>query len=129
MVTASFQSAENRKEIEYICGLVRKAGFEDVCFIRDVEHYQHIFDDPKELMIKAAQEIEDCDYLLIDMTDKPTGRAYEAGIAYAFGKKVVVIMKAGTAIKDTTKGIADIIIEYESIEDIVPQLKSYLDEN
>ena len=128
MVTASFQGTENKKEIDYLCALVKKAGFEDFCFIRDVEHYQKVFNTPEELMIRAKEEIGKSDYLLIDMTDKPTGRAIEAGIAYALGKKVVVIMKKGTQIKDTTRGIATSIIEYSKIEEIVEPL-SQLSQN
>lgn len=126
MVTASFHGAENRKEIEYLCSLVRKSGFEDICFIRDVENYEHIFDNPKDLMARALEEIKKCDYLLIDMTDKPTGRAIEARMAYTLRKMVVVIMKKGTVIKDTTRGIADAVIEYENLEDIVLKLRDYL---
>lgn len=122
-ITTSFQNTENKDEIEYLCNLIRKSGFEDFCFVKDVEHYQRIFDNPKELMNRAFEEIKQSDYLLIDMTDKPTGRAIEAGMAYALGKKVIVIMKKGTVIKDTTRGIASKIIEYENIEDIVPMLK------
>lgn len=74
-------------------------------------------------MQRSKEEIEKSDALLIDMTDNPTGRALEAGIAYALNKKIVVIMKKGTRIKDTTKGIADLIIKYEKIEDITQKLK------
>ncbi len=34
-------------------------------------------------MNKSKEEIEKCDVLLIDMTNKPTSRAIEAGIAFA----------------------------------------------
>ena len=121
-ITASFQGADNKEEIEHLCSLVKKSGFVDFCFIRDVEHYQKTFNDPKELMNKAKEEIEKSDYLLIDMTDKPTGRAIEAGIAYALGKKIIVIMKKGTQIKDTTRGISSLIIEYDNIDEIVAPL-------
>lgn len=121
-ITASFQNGENKEEIECLCSLVKKAGFTDFCFIRDVENYQKVFADPKVLMEKAKEEIEKSDYLLIDMTDKPTGRAIEAGIAYALGKKIVVIMKKGTQIKDTTRGISASIIEYDHVGDIVKPL-------
>lgn len=87
---------------------------------------QKIFNDPKDLMQRAKQEIVRSDALLIDMTDKLTGRAIEAGIAYALGKKVIVIMKKGTKIKDTTKGISDLVVEYEQIQDIVPEIKDFL---
>lgn len=122
-ITTSFQNTENKEEIEHLCDLIRKSSFEDFCFIRDVEQYRHVFDNPKDLMKRALKEIEKSDYLLIDMTEKPTGRAIEAGMAYALGKKIIVIMKKGTVIKDTTRGIANKIIEYENIEDVIPILR------
>lgn len=122
-ITASFQNDENKEEIEELCSLVKEAGFIDFCFIRDVENYQKVFNNPKDLMNRALAEIKKCDYLLIDMTDKPTGRAIEAGMAYALGKKIIVIMKKGTKIKDTTRGIATAIIEYEDIKEITQGLK------
>lgn len=77
-------------------------------------------------MDRAKVEIAGCDILLIDMTNKPTGRAIEAGIAFAQDKKIICIMQKGTKIKDTVKGISDSIIEYEKIDDIVQPLKNLL---
>lgn len=125
-ITASFQEGKNKAEIEKLCSFVKSAGFDDFCFIRDIEHYQKMFSDPTELMRKAKEEIEKSNYLLIDMTDKPTGRAIEAGMAYALGKKVVVIMKRGTQIKDTTRGISTAIIEYDKIEEVVDSLSQLI---
>ncbi|KKQ31756.1 MAG: Nucleoside 2-deoxyribosyltransferase [Candidatus Shapirobacteria bacterium GW2011_GWE1_38_10] len=125
-ITASYQGGRNRGEIEKLCLLVRQSGFEDFCFIRDVENYQHIFDDPKELMKRAFDEIQKSDWLLINMTDKPTGRAIEMGIAFALNKKIVTIMKRGTIIKDTVRGVSQAIIEYENIEEIIPKLKELI---
>ncbi|MDP3883230.1 MAG: nucleoside 2-deoxyribosyltransferase [Candidatus Staskawiczbacteria bacterium] len=121
-ITASFK--ESKDEIERLCQVVKSTGLEDFCFIRDVENYQKIFNDPKELMQRATEEIKKSDALLIDMTDKPTGRMIEVGIAYSLGKKIIVIMKRGTQIKDTTRGVADAIIEYDSIEDISNKLQN-----
>ena len=125
-ITASF--GDTKENIEKLCSVVKRVGFEDFCFIRDIENYQKIFSNPKELMQRSKDEIKKSDVLLIDMTDKPTGRAIEAGIAYTFGKKIIVIMKRGTQIKDTTKGIADIIIEYDTIDDVFLGLLSVLHE-
>lgn len=122
-ITSSFESGKNREEIENLYCLVQKAGFKAFSFIRDVENYQKIFDDPHELMKRAKLEISLSDALLIDMTGKPTGRAIEAGIAFSQDKKIIVIMKKGVIIKDTVKGIANEIIEYENIEDIVEPMK------
>ncbi len=124
-ITANFKNGENKEEIENLCGLVRTAGFEDFCFIRDVENYQKMFDSSKELMQRAKDEIEKSDALLVDMTNKPTGRAIEAGVAFALDKKIIVIAKKGTQIKDTTRGIADLVIEYDVINDIVPVLQNW----
>lgn len=125
-ITASFQNGDNKKEVEHLCGLVKDAGFEDFCFIRDVENYKKVFDDPRELMQRARDEISKSDALLIDMTDKPTGRAIEAGIAFALNKKVIVIAKRGTPIRDTVRGIASFVAEYDVLDDIVTPLKEWL---
>jgi nucleoside 2-deoxyribosyltransferase len=127
-ITASFKDGKNKEEIESLCSLIKESGFEDFCFIRDVENYQKIFENPKELMTRAKKEIEKSDVLLIDMTHKPTGRAIEAGIAFAQNKKIISIMKKGTKIKDTTRGISDAIIEYNEIKEIVKPLNSLFKE-
>ena len=127
-ITASFKKGKNKEEIEFFCSLVNESGFEDFCFIRDIENYQKIFDDPKELMSRAKLEIKKCDVLLIDMTNKSTGRAIEAGIAFAQNKKIISIMKKGTKIKDTALGISNAVIEYDNIKDIVLPLKSLFDD-
>lgn len=123
-VTSSF--GDSKEEIEKLCSVVKSAGFEDFSFIRDVENYQKIFDAPKELMKRSEDEIKKSDVLLIDMTDKPTGRAIEAGMAYSLNKKIIAIMKRGTQIKDTTRGVAEAIIEYDAIDDISDGLKEVL---
>ncbi len=61
------------------------------------------------------------------MTNKPIGRAIEAGIAFAYDKKIITIMKKGIKIKDTTKGISDMVIEYNNIKDIVNPLNLLYD--
>jgi len=78
-------------------------------------------------MNRALEEIKKSDWLLIDMTEKPTGRAIEGGMAFALGKKVVAIMKRGTKIKDTVRGISEAVIEYDTIEEIVPELKKLIE--
>ena len=125
-ITMTFNESKNKAEVEHLSSLVKSSGFEDFCFIRDIENYQKVFSNSKDLMVSAKNEINNCDALLIDMTKKPTGRAIEAGIAFAKNKKIIVIMQKGTNIKDTVKGIADLIIEYDKLEDIVKPLNSYL---
>lgn len=122
-ITASFKEDKNKTEIEQLCRIVKNAGFEDFCFIRDVENYQKVFNDPKELMDRAKIEILRCDILLFDATEKSTGRALEVGIAFANKKRIIVVMKEGTKIKDTLRGVANAVITYNTIEDIQDDLK------
>lgn len=125
-VAARFKGKENKPEIEALCAAVRAADMNDFCFIRDVENYQHTFDDPKELWQRAYDEILACDALLIDVSDNPTGgRMVEAGIAYALKKRVFVVVKKGVSYKGLFDGISSTVIEYETHKDITKDLKKY----
>lgn len=121
-VTARFKSDENKADIEKLCGIARKAGFDEFCFIRDIEKYQRgVFSSAHELMARAREELLRCDALLIDLSDNPGGgRVIEAGIAFGHGKPVIVIAKRGMT------GIATLVIEYENIEDIRDHLKEFI---
>ncbi len=125
-ITAHFKGADNKKYIENICSLVKKSGFEDFCFIRDIENYQKIFHDAHELMQKAKEEIIKCDALLINYDGPGHGCMVELGIAYALNKKIVLITKKGTFVKETITGVTDKIIEYEKLEDIVKPLSKLI---
>lgn len=100
----------------------------DFHFIRDVEHFQSgVFNDQKELWEAALRYLNECDALLIDISDSPSGgRLIEVGIAYALNKPIIVIVKKGVKYKDFYDGIADLIIEYENIPDITALLRDYL---
>jgi nucleoside 2-deoxyribosyltransferase len=117
-ITAPFKWIENKSEIENLCNVVKTSWFEDFCFIRDVEHYQKIFENSHELMQKAREEIEKCDALLIDFDGPASGRMIELGMAYALNKKIILIAKNNIIIKSTVEWVTDGIIRYEKLEDI-----------
>ena len=121
-ITAPFKNGENKAEIEHLCWLIKSSWFEDFCFIRDIEHYEKIFHDAHELMLRAKEEIEKCEVLLIDYDWPASGRMIELGIAYALGKKVILITSQDMEVKETVAGVADAIIYYETLEDIVKPL-------
>jgi len=126
-VTTRFKDAENKKDIANLCAAVRAAGMEDFSFIRDIENYQKIFSDPKELWQRAKEEIEKCDALLIDISDNPSGgRVIEAGIAYALNMPIFVLVKKGLAYKDIYDGIGTLVIQYETSQDITDALARFL---
>ena len=125
-ITSRFKgSSENKDEIEKLCSAVRDAGMEDFHFIRDVENYQpNYFKSQKELWATALKHLAECDALLIDISDSPSGgRLVEAGMAYSLNKPVYVIVKNGVEYKDFYDGIATSIFKYDEIGDITKQLK------
>ena len=103
------------------------AGYEEFCFIRDVEKYQRgVFPNPHDLMARARQELLQCDALLIDISDNPTGgRIIEAGMAFGSHKPVIVIAKHGVRMGVPMTGIASTFITYNEIADIVEPLKKF----
>ncbi len=125
-ITSRFKgSAENKAAIEQLCSAVRDAGMEDFHFIRDVEHYEpHFFATQQEVWAAAKKTLKECDALLIDISDSPSGgRIVEAGMAFALSKPVYVVMKKGTVYKDFYDGIATGILEYDNVRDIAVWLK------
>lgn len=126
-VTTRFEGAtQNRHEIDALCHAVKEAGMQDFNFIRDIEHYKHTFDDPKELWERAYDELGACDALLVDVSDHPTGgRIVEAGMAYALRKPIIVVKKHGIQHKALFDGIATKIIEYDTYKDLTKQLRAF----
>ncbi len=127
-ITSRFKnSSENKDEIEKLCLAVRDAGIKDFHFIRDVENYQtNFFKNQKELWAAALEHLKDCDALLIDISDSPSGgRLVEAGIAYALSKPIIVIVKNGVEYKDFYDGIADLVIKYSDVQDISVPLSKF----
>ena len=125
-ITSRFKgSPENKDEIEKLCSAVRDAEMEDFHFIRDVEHYQpNFFKSQKELWAAALKYLVECDALLIDISDSPSGgRLVEVGMAYSLNKPIYVIVKNDIEYKDFYNGIATSIFKYDEIGDITKQLK------
>lgn len=125
-VTARFKGDENKADIEELCQVVRSAGFDDFCFVRDVEQYKRgVFADPHQLMLRARKELLQCDALLIDVSDNPSGgRVIEAGIAFGHNKPVIIIAKRGTQVGVPMLGISVVVVEYDKIEDILEPLRN-----
>ncbi len=121
-ITAPFKGEDNKNEIEKMCSIIRESWFEDYCFVRD----EKAFDDYHKMMQRAKEEVIKCDVLLIDYDGPTHGRMIELGIAYTMDKKIILITKEGTSIKQTVRGVVDSIIEYKELEDIIEPMKILL---
>ena len=125
-ITHTFKGNENKSEIENLCNLVNQSGWQDFSFIRDVENFQKKFQNSKTLMSTARQAITECDALLFDLSDPSVGKGIELGIAYRLGKKIIIIKKPDTEIRNTVIGCADLVIDYTDISQITKPLSEYL---
>ena len=126
-ITSRFKgAADNKSAIEKLCQAVRDAGAEDFHFIRDVEQHQPDFFATQEQVWEATKSsLKECDALLIDVSDSPSGGCLiEAGMAFALGKPIYVITKKGTHYKDFYTGIASAIYEYEDIGEVTSFLRT-----
>lgn len=111
------------EETENICRIVDSIGHKAFCFAREYPK----FDDNKVMMALAKKDVLSCDALILDVTDGgSTGRLLECGIAYAGGKKVVIIAKEGTDISPTLEGVSDKIIFYNKIDNILEPLEVFV---
>ena len=125
-ITTRFKGNENKDDIIELCAAVRAAGMEDFSFIRDIEHYQKTFNDPKELWQRAREEVKKCDALLVDISDNPSGgRVLETGMAYALDKPIFVLIKNGLEYKDIYDGVSTVVIKYNTYADVTMALSIY----
>ena len=68
---------------------------------------------PQALMQRTFDEIEACDLLLVEFSEKGVGLGIEAGYAAARGRPVVVLAPEGVEISTTLQGISRRVIRYE----------------
>ncbi len=111
----------NRELIEMICGALEPR-HNVLCMIRDCEHWGEIKFPPQELMQKTFNEMDACDALLVEFSEKGVGVGLEVGYTYAHKKPIIVIAREGSDISDTIVGVAQKIIFYTSYEDMKKKL-------
>ena len=91
-------------------------------FFRDIQKWKKGTMDVQEIVSRAMEEIEKCDAILVEASEKARGVYFEAGYAKALNKKVIVIHKKGTE-ANFLESLADIKIIYEDLEDLKEKLK------
>jgi nucleoside 2-deoxyribosyltransferase len=86
------------------------------------DHY--IFDASKEqeMMQQAITDIDLCDLLIAEVSDKAIGIGVEAGYAKGKDKPVLYLRQKDCEHSTTVSGISDHRIVYESINDLELQL-------
>ena len=118
----------NRARIEMIADALRAAGIESVCIARDIEQWGKARLDARELMARTFAEIEACDLVIVDLTEKGVGVGIEAGYARAKDIPVIVMAQHGADISETLRGIARTVFCYTGAEDLMQFMRGVQDE-
>ena len=108
----------NKEHIEEISTALEHRGFETVCITRDLEKWGVVQFDPGALMQRTFDEIDTCDVVIVDLTEKGVGVGIEAGYAFAKRIPVVTIARKGSDISETLRGISQEILLYDQYDDL-----------
>ena len=112
-----YEDYRNKPLIDKISLELERKGYRTSCIVRDIQNHQIEYS-PRELMELTFEEIDQCDLIIIDLTEKGVGLGIEAGYAFARGIPIITIAKAGSDISETLEGISKEVIFYDNIEDI-----------
>jgi len=110
----------NRRDIEKISARLGAEGIETICVARDLENWGKTQYPPETLMKKSTAEIDACDFILVELSEKGVGIGIEAGYAYAHEIPIITIAKTGCEISETLRGISSQIFIYDRIENLKP---------
>ncbi|MBN1260940.1 MAG: nucleoside 2-deoxyribosyltransferase [Anaerolineae bacterium] len=117
----------NRERIAAIAAALGAAGFETVCVTRDLERWGAVHFDAATLMARSFQELETCDVVIVDLTEKGVGVGIEAGYAAARGIPIVAIAQAGAPISDTLRGISRAVVMYTHPDELTGKIMTIPD--
>jgi len=115
---------ELKKRLEELSKIIEEAtSYKTFIFFRDAQNWGKIKMPIKEVVEKACKAVEKCDAILVEATEKANGAYFEAGYAKALNKKVIIVHKTGTE-TNFLDSIADVSIEYDSLNDLKERLRN-----
>jgi len=87
-----------------------------------VDNYKFDLTQERQMMKQAMTDIDKCDLLLAETSEKGIGIGIEAGYAKAKGKTVIYLRQKDTEHSTTVSGISDFQIIYIDATDLRKQL-------
>ncbi len=87
-----------------------------------VDHFRFDKEFERQMMNQALKELDECDLLIAETSDKAIGIGVEAGYAKAKGIPVFYLRREDAEHSTTVSGISDIQIIYHDIHDLSDQL-------
>jgi nucleoside 2-deoxyribosyltransferase len=123
----------NRPRIEGISAALEMCGFQTVCIVRDVERWGQVQLDPAELMSRSFAELDGCDVVVVDISEKGVGVGIEAGYAYARRIPILTIVAhrcgalwEGADVPATLRGISREVFQYRQLGELVEFFKQVM---
>lgn len=87
-----------------------------------VDNYKFDLSQEKQMMSQAMNDIENCDILIAETSEKGIGIGIEVGFAKAKGKIVIYLRHQNAEHSTTVSGISDFQIVYSNNEDLKNKL-------
>lgn len=112
-------SYSKRKVLEdEVCSIIetlKEMSIEPFVF---VDQYKFDATEEKEMMRQALVDIDNCDVLVAEVSDKAIGIGIEAGYAKAKGKPIIYMRNNSSEHSTTLSGISDFQIIYRNVEEL-----------
>lgn len=109
--------------INAIAETLRELGIMPVIF---VDLYKFDISKEKEMMQQAMVDINACDFLIAEVSEKAIGVGVEAGYAKGIGKPVIYVRRKDAEHSTTVAGISDYQVVFENVKDLQSQLLSVI---
>lgn len=122
-----YPGEQSKAKIDSLTSALSKVGIKNYVLIRDYEQYDHVQVDKSTLMQKAFSEMEKCDILIVEFSEKGVGLGIGAGYAYKLGLPIYVIAKTGSDISTSMSSIATDIIFYDTDEELPEKFKKIVE--
>ena len=110
----------NRSLIEALTAVLQQASWQALVIVRDVEDWGAKSFSPQELMAQSELAIRKSQVIFVEASQKGVGVGIEAGMAHALGIPVVVLAKTGTKVSPGLLGIAQEVLYYSQVSDLLP---------
>jgi nucleoside 2-deoxyribosyltransferase len=107
------------KEISAIIDTLHKFNISSFVF---VDNYEFDLTQEQQMMERVMADINDCDIMVAETSDKGIGIGIEVGYAKAKGKIIIYLRQKDKEHSTTVSGISDFKIIYNNITDLKQQL-------
>jgi nucleoside 2-deoxyribosyltransferase len=106
-------------EIAAVVAMLKEHGMSSFVF---VDNYKFDLSEERQMMKQAMTDINSCDLLIAETSDKAIGIGIEVGYAKARGKTIIYLRQKDSEHSTTVSGISDFQIVYLDTEDLKNQL-------